>query len=328
MNTDNQRFADSVSPAEDTESAKMSPRCDGGVFDLSPGSSRARERPVDRFLAGAGTLHPLLSLLTAMAILGVGQAGFAFVFTALVGGHPDAQTSTILLLASFAGVWLALWAWMRFVEQRPMNCLGFRGHSNDVWIGVAIAVAILVIDVVVMTTSGQVTMLWARPSAMAVVLIVAAILLFLVQGCAEEVVLRGYIMQSVAAKWGIPAGLAIQAVVFAALHGANPGTTWVALVNVAGFGLMLGLLVVWRGNLLVAMGFHTVWNWLQGMVLGFDVSGLEFNQSVLTTVRTTGSHPWLTGGTFGAEGSIISTIVLVILVTGLLVTIRHEWRNN
>ena len=78
----------------------------------------------------------------------------------------------------------------------------------------------------------------------------------------------------------------------------------------------------------MAMGFHTVWNWLQGMVLGFDVSGLEFNQSVLTTVRTTGSHPWLTGGTFGAEGSIISTIVLVILVTGLLVTIRHEWRNN
>ncbi|HAP97050.1 MAG TPA: CPBP family intramembrane metalloprotease domain-containing protein, partial [Cutibacterium acnes] len=54
------------------------------------------------------------------------QAGFDLVLTALVGGHPDAQTSTILLLASFAGVWLVLWAWMRFVEQRPMSCLGFR----------------------------------------------------------------------------------------------------------------------------------------------------------------------------------------------------------
>ncbi len=89
---------------------------------------------------------------------------------------------------------------------------------------------------------------------MAAVFIVAAILLFLVQGCAEEAVLRGYLMQSVAAKWGIPAGLAIQAVVFTALHGANPGTTWVALVNVTGFGLMQGLLVVWRGN-----QFQTVW---------------------------------------------------------------------
>ena len=160
------------------------------------------------------------------------------------------------------------------------------------------------------------------------VFIIAAILLFLVQGCAEEAVLRGYLMQSVAAKWGIPAGLAIQAVVFATLHGANPGTTWVALVNVAGFGLMLGLLVVWRGNLLAAMGFHTVWNWLQGMVLGFDVSGLEFHHSVMTTARVTGSRSWLTGGTFGAEGSVISTIVLAILITGLLVTIRHDWRNN
>lgn len=68
-----------------------------------------------------------------------------------------------------------------------------------------------------------------------------------------------------------------------------------ALVNVTGFGLMQGLLVVWRGNLLAAMGFHTVWNWLQGMVLGFDVSGLELHHSVMTTARTTGSHSWLTG---------------------------------
>ena len=327
MNTDNQRFADSVSPAEDTESAKMSPRCDGGVFDLSPGSSRARERPVDRFLAGAGTLHPLLSLLTAMAILGVGQAGFAFVFTALVGGHPDAQTSTILLLASFAGVWLALWAWMRFVEQRPMNCLGFRGHSNDVWIGVAIAVAILVIDVVVMTTSGQVTMLWARPSAMAVVLIVAAILLFLVQGCAEEVVLRGHLMQTVAARWGIIAGVSIQAVLFAVLHGANPGVSVVAVVNIALFGLMLGVLVLWRGSLWPAVGFHGVWNWLQGPVLGFDVSGMDFGQTILRQTHPAAASTLWTGGSFGAEAALPTTVFLAV-VTSLLIAAWRPWKDS
>ncbi|MDU1360156.1 MAG: CPBP family intramembrane glutamate endopeptidase, partial [Cutibacterium avidum] len=125
-----------------------------------------------------------------MTILGVGQGGFGFVLTALVGGHPDAQTSTILLLASFAGVWLVLWLWMTFVEQRPMTCLGLRGPSRDIWIGVAIAVVILVVDVIVMMASGQVRMRWARPDAMATVLIVASLLLFLVQGCAEEVVLR------------------------------------------------------------------------------------------------------------------------------------------
>lgn len=285
-------------------------------------------RPVDRFLAGAGTFHPLLSLLAAMTILGVGQGGFALVLTALVGGHPDAQTSTILLLASFAGVWAVLWLWMRFVEQRPMVCLGLRGPSRDIWIGVAIAVVILVVDVIVMTASGQVRMRWARPDAMATVLIVASLLLFLVQGCAEEVVLRGYLMQSVAAAWGVPAGLAIQAVVFSVLHGANPGTTWIALINVAGYGLMLGLLVVWRGSLLAAMGFHSVWNWLQGMVLGFDVSGLGFRHTVMAPDRTAGSRSWVTGGTFGAEGSIISTVVLVILITGLVVTIRRDWRKN
>jgi len=193
---------------------------------------------------------------------------------------------------------------------------------------VAIAVVILVVDVIVMMASGQVRMRWARPDAMATVLIVASLLLFLVQGCAEEVVLRGYLMQSVAAAWGGPAGLAIQAVGFSVLHGANPGTTWIALVNVAGYGLMLGLLVVWRGSLLAAMGFHSVWNWLQGMVLGFDVSGLGFRHTVMAADRTAGSRSWVTGGAFGAEGSIISTVVLVILITGLVVTIRRDWRKN
>ena len=87
-------------------------------------------RPVDRFLAGAGLFHPLLSLLAAITILGVGQVGVALVLTALVGGHPDAQTSTIVLLTSFAGVWLMLWAWMRFVDQRPMSCLGSVSYTH------------------------------------------------------------------------------------------------------------------------------------------------------------------------------------------------------
>ena len=104
--------------------------------------------------------------------------------------------------------------------------------------------------------------------------------------------------------------------------------TSIALVNVAGYGLMLGLLVVWRGNLLAAMGFHSVWNWLQGVVLGLDVSGLGFRNTLMTADKTVGSHSWLTGGTFGAEGSIISTGVLVILITGLVVVIRRDWRKN
>ncbi|MDO4412906.1 CPBP family intramembrane glutamic endopeptidase [Cutibacterium sp.] len=263
-----------------------------------------------------------------MMILGVGQGGVAFVLTALAGGHPDAQTSTILLLVSFLGVWVALWLWMRFVEQRPMVCLGFRGPARDVVIGVAIAIVILAADVIVMTAGGQVRIAWTYPSATAVMLILASLLLFLIQGCAEEVVLRGYLMQSVAAKWGIPAGLALQAVVFAVLHAANPGTTWIAVVNVAGFGFMLGLLVVWRGNLLAAMGFHTVWNWLQGMVMGFDVSGLKFANTLMTAGGTAGSYSWLTGGTFGAEGSIVSTIVLAVLIAGLIEAIRRDWRKN
>ncbi|MBX7472974.1 hypothetical protein K1Y80_43905, partial [Streptomyces sp. MAG02] len=77
MSTDNQ--CSTGSSSGDAEPVEVPPQY--GVTDLPPGPSRTCKRPVVQFLAGAGTFHPLLSLLAAMVILGVGQAGFDLVLT-------------------------------------------------------------------------------------------------------------------------------------------------------------------------------------------------------------------------------------------------------
>ena len=56
---------------------------------------------------------------------------------------------------------------------------------------------------------------------------------------------------------------------------------------------------------------HGTWNYLQGNLLGFQVSGTGADVSIFSF--TMGSGPdWLTGGEFGAEGSIITTLVLLL----------------
>ena len=69
---------------------------------------------------------------------------------------------------------------------------------------------------------------------------------------------------------------------------------------------------------------HWFWNWLQGPVLGYEVSGMDSGETLLT-LRLTGSD-LLTGGSFGFEGSLLCTVLLV--VGTLAIVGYYEWRGR
>lgn len=295
--------------------------------DVTPPDTIPPGTPTDRFVSGAGPTHPVLAIILGASFIAVGQMVVALPVQ-LIAPHPSATASGIALLCSFISVWILLWAWLRFAEHRPLASIGLRGRRADLLIGIGIAFLILLVDVVVMAATGQVRFHWSGVGPAALAGVLALLALFAIQGSAEEAAVRGYLMQTVAARWGVWAGLVAQAVVFAVLHGSNPGVTPVALGNVAAFGLMLGLLVLWRGNLWAAMGFHAVWNWAQGPVLGFDVSGLGFGGSVITQTPIAGSSVNLTGGPFGAEGSLVTLAVLVLIIGALGWAWRRSLRDH
>lgn len=279
--------------------------------------------PTGHFLAQAGPTHPGLVAILGACFIAVGQL-FVQIPAQLVGVDTASPRGTVLLLASFVPVWVLLWAWLRLAEHRPLRRIGLDGRRTDLLIGLGIAFAILAVDAVVMAASGQVRFHWGGSGVTGIAVIIAILVLFAIQGSAEEAVLRGFVMQGVCARWGVWAGLLIQAVVFAVLHGSNPGAGPVALGNVAAFGIMLGLLVLWRGNLWAAMGFHAVWNWAQGMVLGYDVSGLSFGHSVLSQTTSPSASAVVTGGAFGAEGSVITLVALILAIIAL----GWAWRRS
>jgi hypothetical protein len=87
-------------------------------------------------------------------------------------------------------------------------------------------------------------------------------------------------------------------------------------------GLLLGVNYVHTRNLMFAIIFHFSWNFLQGPVLGFPVSGLKITGLL---EATTEGHRWFTGGAFGLEGSAVQTVLFVIGITTLFLWHRDRF---
>ncbi len=142
----------------------------------------------------------------------------------------------------------------------------------------------------------------------------AGVAVLTVGALGEEMFLRGLVLQFLARAMGPAVGVAATALVFALLHGGNPGTTLIAQANTALFGMVFGLAVLRHRSLWLAAGLHLGWNLAQ-VCFGFNTSGI--------TIRLTGlnmesrSVAWVTGGAYGLEGGVLATGAALLLAAAL-----------
>ncbi len=164
--------------------------------------------------------------------------------------------------------------------------------------------------------------------------ILGALLLFVVVGITEELLARGYHLRNMAEGLHLPAlgigprgalGLAwfLSSSLFSLLHIFNPNTTWYSIGGLMVAGIFLGLGYVLTGSLAIPIALHITWNFFQGNIFGFPVSGNTFDGATLFQIRQGGPILW-TGGAFGPEAGLLgmSAIALGYLLTVLWV----RWR--
>jgi membrane protease YdiL (CAAX protease family) len=126
---------------------------------------------------------------------------------------------------------------------------------------------------------------------------------------AEELIFRGLPLVLLAAAFGRGTGIIVMAVIFGLAHGLNPEVTPLAVGNVALAGVFLGLAFYAPGGIWTAWGAHLGWN---AMLAALDapVSGLPFRIPLINF--DPGAVTWFTGGSFGPEGGVTATVVLLI----------------
>ena len=151
----------------------------------------------------------------------------------------------------------------------------------------------------------------------------AAFLLFLFQmalvGSYEEIVFRGYQMKNIAeglnfsplsGRTALYLAWILSSVAFGLIHAFNPGATLSTTIRITLAGVFLALPFLLTGELALSVGVHIAWNFFQGNVFGFPVSGLTmFRTTIFNTVQG-GPELW-TGGDFGPEAGLLGLIAII-----------------
>jgi len=104
----------------------------------------------------------------------------------------------------------------------------------------------------------------------------------------------------------------------------NPNATWVSTVNIVLAGIFLGLGMFLSGSLAIPIGLHISWNFFQGIVFGFPVSGMNMGAAMIATESA--GPTWLTGGAFGPEGGALGLIAIFIGSGLTLLWLRRKGR--
>ncbi len=253
------------------------------------------------------------------------------------------QSPTILLfssIASLGAIFLSLWVAGRFLDRRPIKDFGLRlngGWWLDLGFGLALGAVLMTEIFLVEISFGWVTIegafvsnLSGTPFSIALALPVVA---FLCIGIYEEIFSRGYQLLNMAEGFNYPflgphgaivAAWVLSSSIFGILHLGNPNATLLSAFNIALAGLLLGAGFVLTGQLAIPIGLHITWNFFQGTVFGFPVSGLEPIGASFLAIEQAGPDLW-TGGAFGPEAGLMDPIATLIgiLLIALWVRLRQ-----
>lgn len=235
----------------------------------------------------------------------------------------------LFLVGAFLGIYLLVGLWVRLFEGRPFWSLGL--NTQQPLFKFARGFLLGAIMFVVVVVPG----LWAGLFTLNVGPILASGTLFgvsimlvgwLVQGPAEELLFRGWVLPVVAAKYRLWLGILLSSVMFAIVHGLNPGVTWLAMLNLLLFGVFTALYALYEETIWGVCGLHAVWNWVQGNIFGLEVSGSRLGQASLFVVSESGPD-WVTGGSFGPEGGLLVTGLLLVAVLVIVVLFYQKQGN-
>ena len=254
------------------------------------------------FLASQAVYHPISKALQKLGFDGLWLAPLPVIALVLV-----TWVCTRLRRQSLASVGLALNArWLRHVL-----------------IGTVVGTAMMLVVVGLIYAAGGV--IFAINPTHSMNALVAAAWTFACVALMEEILFRGFVFQRLLDGIGVAGAQVLVAVLFAVAHSGNPGmegaTLYWATLDTALGALLLGFAYLRTGSLALPIGLHFGWNWAQGALLGFDVSG--FDQTGWLVPKLLDKAQWLTGGSFGPEASVCA-----VVVDTAMVLLFWRWRGN
>jgi membrane protease YdiL (CAAX protease family) len=235
---------------------------------------------------------------------------------------PGTALYLIQFFIQFVPALLLGWACGRLLDGVPPRALGWslhRGWLRDLALGTIIGFAALVSAAIVASVFGGFHFQLAPEGfgAAFVKTFFGALVVYVLLAAAEEVMFRGYPLQTMMRSLTFAVAVIPSTLIFAYVHTDNPNVPRGYLfalmaANTALAGVWLAIAYFRTRSLWLPLGLHWSWNWAMGSVLGLPVSGIT-SLTRAPLLRAADAGPaWLTGGSYGIEGGAACTFALAL----------------
>jgi membrane protease YdiL (CAAX protease family) len=254
---------------------------------------------------------------------------------ALLLSNPDIELPDGVFLAlnqvlEIFAVTLSVYLARRFLDKRSFTSLGLkldRWTAIDILAGIAITFFMMGLIYLIEWGLGWLTLdgfAWETDPVLTVLGgTIGMFVVFIFVGWNEELLSRGYHLQTIASGLNLFWGVIISSSIFGLLHLGNPNATWVSAVGIFFAGLFLAYGYLTTRQLWLPIGLHLGWNFFEGVVFGFPVSGLDIYRLLRITVN--GPVLW-TGGAFGPEAGLV--VLPGLLLGTILVYVYAKFIRN
>ncbi len=239
-----------------------------------------------------------------------------------------------LIIGAFAMCALIFWLWIRFFERRNLSSVGLsfddrsiKQYARGFVLGLLMAAGVVYTVRLLGGYSVEADTHLALTDMAPILILLFA---FILQAGTEELVFRGWMMGRLAERYGLWVGVTGNSILFTLMHVdseavAALGVSGIALFTSATllFSIFLSLLVIRERSIWGAAAWHASWNWMFITWFGLPTTGIELGLAPLVAdyMPTPDAAVWLTGGTDGPEGSVLTPIVLLIgtlVLSGML----------
>ncbi|HSL42259.1 MAG TPA: type II CAAX endopeptidase family protein [Anaerolineales bacterium] len=215
----------------------------------------------------------------------------------------------------------AIYLTRRFIDKRTFTSLGYALHKQagfDVLLGILITFVLIAVIFLIELSTGWLTLesfAWqVEKPFMVIHETLRYFLVYILVAWNEELVYRGYILQSLASGLNLGWGILISSLYFGMEHLSNPNSTWMAVAGIFLLALLFVYAYIRTAQLWLPIGMHLGWNFFQSTVFGFPVSGHD--RPGLFRITVSGPELW-TGGAFGPEAGLV--ILPICLLGAMLI---------
>jgi len=210
----------------------------------------------------------------------------------------------------FIALIIIVYIFRKFIDEKSIRSIGFSliNRINDIIAGFIIALSIIGGGSLILYILGYIDFSNIQFDLQSLLL---SFCLFIIVSLNEEILIRGYILNNLLTTMNKYFALIISAIIFTLFHSFNSDLSLIGIINLFLAGMLLGSTYIFTKNLWFPISLHLFWNFLQGPVLGYSVSGQKIDS--LLKLKRIGNET-INGGEFGFEGSIICTVITIVSI--------------